>query len=588
MKYIYISLLFTFIVSLSACQNDFLVEPMGGAMNVDSIFSSSLKADGAIAQAYSESLISGLVPNGWDSKGINGQGLYGLDAGTLSTLSGEIADTKFSWQDEWVVCRSGLNANGPFEDSFDYNWTAIRQDYLVMENINKVSDMLESEKEQVKAEMKALIAYRYEEMFKRYGGVPIVKSSLTVEDSIMIPRATLQQTLDFIVNLCDSAALYLPDNYPPQWVGRATKIVALSIKAEALMYAARPLFNSANPYLSLGVHNNLICFENADPTRWQQAATACQAVLDEALANGYHIINTGHPLDDYGTAVATPSNAEIIWAYKDDYTSAEGYQGTFNNWYDPRGQTGGCNGMSFNQISEYYKADGTDQTWAGTVSSPYSDYASKMQEMEPRYKASAMAAGIDAWNNPGDVGWSSAVITWGSTWDGTGGNEACGRRVKFWYHAGSRDWFEYPLYRLAEFYLDLAEAYNELGQPTNALNNLNVIRNRAGLPNITETNQSTLRQIIQREWAIEFYEEDHRLFDVKHWKLADIGNGIIGGNIKSFQFTYVNGQWGAIPSDYIAYSTQVVYQGYWSPNQYLDPFPYYEVNKGYLIQNPGY
>jgi hypothetical protein len=576
------SLALIFIAGLSACQNDFLVEPMGGSLNVDSIFSTSQKVQAAIAQAYSVSLASGINISGWD----NG---HGLNSGTLGELSGEVNDLKFNWEDSWNIQHNGMNANSGdvdgalSDDAFDFNFVAIRQDYLVMENIYKVSDMSESEKEQVKAEMKTLIAYRYEEMFKRYGGVPIVKSSLTVEDSIMIPRATLQQTLNFIVNLCDSAALILPDNYPATWEGRVTKGVALSIKAEALMFAARPLFNSASPYLNLGVHNDLICFGNADPTRWQQAATACQAVLDWAAANGCYIINTGHPLDDYGTAVATPGNAEILLAFKGDDENLLGGLGN----YDCRTQGGGANGMSFYQISQYYKADGTNQTWAGTEEEPYSDYASKMQEMEPRYKESAMAAGIDAWNNPNDVNWSSANISWASNWDGTTGNEACGRRVKFWYHAGARTWFEYPIYRLAEFYLDLAEADNELGQPSNALENLNVIRNRAGLSNITETNQNTLRQIIQREWAIEFYEEDHRLFDVKHWKLADLGNGIIGGQKKSFIFTYANG-YGAIASDYLTYSTQVVYNGFWNAIQYLDPFPQAEVNKGYLVQNPGY
>jgi len=38
----------------------------------------------------------------------------------------------------------------------------------------------------------------------------------------------------------------------------------MCIKAEALMYAARPLFNSNTPYMSLGGNNNLICFGTHD------------------------------------------------------------------------------------------------------------------------------------------------------------------------------------------------------------------------------------------------------------------------------------------------------------------------------------
>ncbi|MDP4289617.1 MAG: RagB/SusD family nutrient uptake outer membrane protein [Bacteroidota bacterium] len=575
----YIAVASILIFGLSACTKDFLGKPQGNDVNVDSIFSTSQKSQAAIAMAYAESLSVGITLSGWD-----GNRDYGLCSSTLSHISGELNDLKYNWEDGWMIQRSGMKADDGSgkqisDDSFVFNFKCLRQNYLVMENIDKVKDMSKSEKDQVKAEMKTLTAYRYEEMFKRYGGVPIVTKSLSATDSIKIPRASLQQTLDFIVKLCDEAAQVLPNSYPDNWKGRVTKGVALAIKAEALMFAARPLFNSATPYLDLGANNKLICFGNVDQNRWQKAADACKAVLDWANSTKfYHVINTGSPLDDYGTAVSTPNNPEVLLAYK--------YQGNLGN-YDQRTEGGGANGMSFYQISQYVKADGTEQTWA-TTESPYSEYAAKMQQMEPRYKASAAAAGMDAWNNPNDVNWNSQTMSGRSTWEGRGGTEACGRRVKFWYHAGTRNWFEFPIYRLAEFYLDCAEAYNELGQPSVALPYLNVIRDRAGLPEITETNQVNLRKMIQREWAVEFYEEGHRFFDVKHWKLPDIGNGIIGGDKKSFVFTYVNGSYGLVASDYKTYVTKVVYTGYWSPNQYLSPIPIKEINKGYLVQNPRY
>lgn len=45
----------------------------------------------------------------------------------------------------------------------------------MIENIYKVPDMSDEEKEIVVGEMKGLIAFRYLEMLKRYGGVPLVK-----------------------------------------------------------------------------------------------------------------------------------------------------------------------------------------------------------------------------------------------------------------------------------------------------------------------------------------------------------------------------------------------------------------------------
>jgi hypothetical protein len=583
-KTIYPLVLAIAVVGIS-CQDEFLEKPLGSDTTVDSIFSTSQKVQAAIAQAYSWSLLSGLPGEGtWDGD------FQTFRESTIGMISGEVNATYQSWQDAYKIERGGMTADDGSgrtlsEDGFDYNYVAIRHDHLVIENIDKVKDMADAEKEQVKAEMKTLIAYRYEEMFKRYGGVPLVTKSLSVQDSIKIPRASVQQTLGFIVKLCDEAAAALPDSYPPQWKGRVTKGVALAVKAEALMYAARPLFNSAEPYLDLsgtsesGSNNDLICFGNVDPTRWQAAADASQAVLDWSLANGYFVIDTDSPLDDYGTATSTPSNPEVLLAYKHQYEN--------DNFYDlfniHSGYMAQHNGMSYMQLTQYQKEDGTELTWAGTTALPYSQYFDNMQVIEARYKASAIAAGMDAWNNPNSEYWSSTGVA------GSAGREACGKRSKFWYHADTRSWFEYPLYRVAEFYLDLAEAYNELDQPGKALPYLNVIRNRAGLPDVTETDKTLLRQIIQREWAVEFYEEGHRLFDVKHWKLPDIANGILGGAKKAFAFQYTNGRTsGSIAAHYAAYSTKVVYTAFWGDKEYLHPFPSREANKGYLVQNPGY
>ena len=571
------------ILTLSSCEKYFLEKRIGSDLNVDSIFASRQKALSAIASAYVSSLSAGIPLSGWDNNRT-----YSMRAGTLSGISGEICSAKFNWEDNWLISHSGLTANDGTgiprsSDAFGYNYTCIRECYTIMNNIDKVPDMTATEKKQVKAEMKALIAYRYEEMFKRYGGIPLVNKILSPQDSLMIPRSSLQQTMNEILSLCSDAETDLPDNYNTSEKGRATKGFAKAIRAELYMFASRPLFNSAAPYLTLAGHNDLICFGKVDNTLWQKAIDANEDVISWSLANGYQIINTGNPFDDYGTAVATPSNPEVLMAYQVESSASGGL-----SYFDPHGQSGGANGMSYNQLTQYYKADGTEQTWAGTSGSTYSDYLTRFNQMEPRFLESAVAAGQAALNNPGSQYWATDILSNSSNWDGRGGTECCGRRCKFWYHAGTRSWFEYPIYRLAEFYLNLAEAYNEIGNTSKALSNLNVIRKRAGLPDVTETDQSKLRGIIQREWSIEFYEEGHRYFDVKHWKLAGTANGIIGGSVQSFLFTYQNGDYGIYPADYITYYLATRYTGFWNYSQYLEPFPVAEINKGYITQNPGY
>lgn len=98
-------------------------------------------------------------------------------------------------------------------------------------------------------------------------------------------------------------------------MGRLTKEVPLAIKAEALMYAARPLFNSDEPYLPYGVNNDKICLCEYKESRWNDAIKANLDVLKWGKENGYEIIDTDNPFEDFGTAVGVPCNKEILLAY---------------------------------------------------------------------------------------------------------------------------------------------------------------------------------------------------------------------------------------------------------------------------------
>ena len=164
-------------------------------------------------------------------------------------------------------------------------------------------------------------------MFYRYGGVPIVRKSFFSTDDLSARRATVQEMVDFISELCDEAYNVLPAKWDNANTGRMTKGAALAIKARTLQFAARPLFNSATPYLSMknAEDNAYICFGNADKERWKAAIDANEAVLSWASSNGVRLLNSGgagegkpnpNAFDDYGRATSTPSNEEIILAFK--------------------------------------------------------------------------------------------------------------------------------------------------------------------------------------------------------------------------------------------------------------------------------
>lgn len=88
--------------------------------------------------------------------------------------------------------------------------------------------------------------------------------------------------------------------------------------------------------------------------------------------------------------------------------------------------------------------------------------------------------------------------------------------------------YSYLYFRLAEIYLDYAEACNEKPErnETEALKYINLVRERSGL-NALETaypevkgNKDLLRMLIQKERMVELAFEGHRYYDARRWMIA--------------------------------------------------------------------
>ena len=598
------------ILALATSCSYFLEKPdTTGTVDQAAVFSSAKNAKAALMSCYRD-----VLRHGWP-------GGIGIGHSTLGAISGEVG-RGYNWHGSYNIVQQGLSVTGTDgsdagAENYGNNWRFIRECYIVYENIDKVAELSETERQAVKGEALALIAYRYMGMFYRYGGVPKVTKSFEASDDLTAGRMTVAEMVEFISGLCDDAYDLLPAKWDAANTGRMTKGAVLAIKARTLQFAARPLFNSATPYLDNGDRNNLICFGNYDKERWKAAIDANEAVLTWASANGVVLINTGgagegnanpKAFDDYATATSVLSNPEIILAYKFDdnggwdalvnFMNCSRYQG--NNRYDTD-----CSGVLTNHLENYWAADGTEMSWpkvGDAAPRSGSDWIANVAKIEPRALADIKFGGHDSMNNPGDYYWQNAGWNRGGYAADKGkgdvfpnaidSDKGCGERTKFFYKAGSRVWFEPPLFRLAETYLYLAEAYNEYGNSSKALENLNKVHNRAGLPKVTETDQAKLRAIIQRECAVEFFQEGgHRYYDAKHWKLENIGNGICGGKMRMLQFNIKDDDAATWPYEakwVDTYWDAVAYEAFWSNAMYLEPFPQTEVNKGTITQNPGY
>lgn len=79
-----------------------------------------------------------------------------------------------------------------------------------------------------------------------------------------------------------------------------------------------------------------------------------------------------------------------------------------------------------------------------------------------------------------------------------------------------------PFIRMAELYLNLAECYAALDRTSEALGQLNVIRKRAGVKELTTADLSnmSLTDWIRNERFVELYQEGHRYYDVRRWGIA--------------------------------------------------------------------
>ena len=182
-----------------------------------------------------------------------------------------------------------------FNENETHMWSAIRNAWLIVANIDRVPDMDRTEKERLKAEAKAMVAVYYAHMLRHYGGLPIIDKVISPDEASMPTRATLQQTVDFIVRLlneaidCPEFPWHISEAEMSNWDGRLTKAGAMGLKARVLLFVASPLFNNDEPYFQGAASEALMTwFGNYDRERWKHAMDACEAFFKAVDSNGFY------------------------------------------------------------------------------------------------------------------------------------------------------------------------------------------------------------------------------------------------------------------------------------------------------------
>lgn len=170
------------------------------------------------------------------------------------------------------------------------------------------------------------------------------------------------------------------------------------------------------------------------------------------------------------------------------------------------------------------------------------------------------------------------IEAWNGTKNGYYIKKYCEPDIAGQYYQNRNTWVEF---RYAEVILDLAEACIELGDVQEGIDALNMVRNRAGLPDRVTTDQAQAREWYRNERQIEFFGEGDRYYMMRKWMIAE--DVIVDVNpMKIYHFNDGTEIWNydqSTNTDDRMFNT----------NAYWQPISRSEKNKApQLQQNPGY
>lgn len=471
---------------------------------------------------------------------------------------------------------------------FTRYYQAINQCTTFMEWVDKDPQDSPQIKEYMKAEARFLRVFYYYCLFRQYGPVFVWGDKAADEgiDAAKVDRNTCEENIDFMVSELDKCIAVLPltvkegGESEATWQGRATKGAAMALKARLLLWAASPLYNGAEHLKGMtNINGEKIFPQSYDASKWEAAAKANKDIID---MNMYSLVKTsayGDPFKDgaasYQAVYFNTWNEETIFGWWKRTSSAYDYMGG-------SGAPIGCASPAFvlwgfGGIAPSLKLVDSYAMWESgryplNVEKSYegqNDYSRPIVDPKSGYQATGWTEG---YRQPVDADWAPAFTAHNSTvgrepryyacvvpngfywpdktlkkrftcynnkectapWAASGSAVRVGYAWRKFYPADhpltvQSDYTGlktvYPAFRLAEIYLNYAEACNEKPnrEEAEALLYLNKVRERVGLNKIEDAypevkgNQSLLRTLIKKERMVEFAMDAMRHYDACRW-----------------------------------------------------------------------
>ena len=515
--------------------NDYLDVVPEGTATIESAFSMRRHALRYLYTCYS------YMPSNHNGDGIDTQ------AGDEAWVSYNPQHPQNIGRDANMVARGFLTSSNSLGDAWGYYYTAIRDCNSFLEGIETITvpDLMEFERKQWVGEVKALKAYYILRQLRQYGPIPLVKKNLPVStdvEGVQVPRNTVDEVVDYIVELLDEAIAVLPAEVRSESsdLGRITLPIASSLKAQALVTAASPLYNCNEEFASMKNKDGTQLFpqdKSKEVEKWERAAVACKQAVKLCMDSlgmelyvypgdpKYNLSDTILQEMTLRQAFCEDWNNEVIWADTRAWVHILQWRvmPTLNPLFDPQPQMAQVFSIPLKIAEMFYTENGVpideDKEW--DYSTRYTlRRAVKKEGLYIRVGGETSRLNFDreprfyAWLGFPQGIWYGAGLyddkkplyhhrdIKGARFSSGGGSmtEPTGYAPKKWVHYQTLQPVTYqisvfnyiwPKYRLAELLLYCGEAINEAADSPaarqEAMKYIDMVRERAGLKTIEES-----------------------------------------------------------------------------------------------------
>jgi hypothetical protein len=398
-------------------------------------------------------------------------------------------------------------------------YALIRRVNEALSNLEKYGSFNEETTARMKGELRFFRGLYYFELMKRYHQAILYNEDLA---KISTNKAlnTEEEGWNFIYEDLKYAGDNLPKTTSP--TGRLTSGTAYALMTRAMLYCSN----------------------------WNAVKEASKKIF----SMGYKLT------DNYSDAFKS-GNSEDIFQYS--YNAPDNVSHSFDSYYAPGGDatedgnstSGGFATPTQDMVEEYELATGGKADWSkwhtasGTTETPPYD------KLEPRFAATILYNG-SSWKGRAIEPYIGGIDGW-CTWETDATPE--GRTITGYYlrklvdethnfskgQASTQPWIAF---RLAEVYLNYAEACYRSGDNSSAIKYINKIRERVNLPDLSGISGDNLFEALRHERKIELAFEGLYYWDMRRWGLSttaftDIrrhGLKIEKNSDGTFTYTYVN------------------------------------------------